>query len=60
MNVLDLFCGAGGLSYGFKKAGYNILLGIDNDPIVLKTFKLNHPESKILCKDISKIMKEKF
>jgi len=55
MNVLDLFCGAGGLSYGFKKAGYNILLGIDNDPIVLKTFKLNHPESKILCKDISKI-----
>lgn len=30
MNVIDLFCGAGGFSKGFKDAGFNILLGIDN------------------------------
>jgi DNA (cytosine-5)-methyltransferase 1 len=31
MNVIDLFCGSGGLSYGFEQAGYNVLLGVDND-----------------------------
>lgn len=28
--VLDLFCGCGGLSYGFIEAGYEVLLGIDH------------------------------
>lgn len=30
MNVIDLFCGAGGFSKGFQDEGFNILLGIDN------------------------------
>ena len=42
MNVIDLFCGAGGLSYGFESAGFDILLGIDNDAAALKTFEKNH------------------
>ena len=29
-NVLDLFCGAGGLSLGFQLAGFNIIGGVDN------------------------------
>ena len=55
MNVLDLFCGCGGLSYGFEKAGYNILLGIDNDAKALETFDLNHNGSKSICGDITSI-----
>ena len=31
LRVLDLFCGCGGLSLGFKRAGFNIVGGIDND-----------------------------
>lgn len=41
-NVIDLFCGCGGLSYGFEKAGYNILLGVDNNKAALETFEKNH------------------
>ena len=55
MNVIDLFCGCGGLSYGFEKAGYNILLGIDNDLKALETFELNHVGSKTICGDITAI-----
>lgn len=55
INVIDLFCGAGGLSYGFERAQYRVLLGIDNDQRALDTFKLNHKGSKIICGDISEI-----
>jgi DNA (cytosine-5)-methyltransferase 1 len=58
LNVLDLFCGAGGLSYGFESAGFDILLGIDNDQKALETFELNHKGSKSICGDITEIMYE--
>lgn len=54
-NVLDLFCGCGGLSYGFESAGYNIVLGIDNDSKALETFELNHKGAKSICGDITVI-----
>ena len=41
-NVIDLFCGAGGLSYGFEQAGFNVVFGVDNDSVALKTFEANH------------------
>lgn len=59
LNTIDLFCGCGGLSYGFEKAGYNILLGIDNDAKALETFELNHKGSKSICGDITGITYEK-
>lgn len=57
INVLDLFCGCGGLSYGFESAGYNIILGIDNDKKALETFELNHKDAKSICGDITTIHK---
>ncbi len=30
--AVDLFCGAGGLSYGLEQAGVSVNVGIDNDP----------------------------
>jgi DNA (cytosine-5)-methyltransferase 1 len=44
--VLDLFCGAGGFSYGFKSAGFEIVAGIDRDLDSLKTFSKNFPKSR--------------
>ncbi len=58
INVVDFFCGCGGLSYGFEKAGYKVLLGIDNDAMALKTFELNHKGSKTICGDITEITYE--
>lgn len=40
--VVDLFCGAGGMSEGFKQAGFEILLGVDCDHYSVKTFQRNH------------------
>lgn len=42
LNTLDLFCGAGGFSRGFSKAGYNIVAGIDNKKSAIQTFEYNH------------------
>ena len=57
-NAIDLFSGAGGLSYGFESAGFNILLGIDNDKKALETFELNHKGAKSICGDITQIRYE--
>jgi len=54
-NVIDIFCGCSGLSTGFSKENFNILIGIDFFESALKTFKKNHPDSKTLNKDIKKI-----
>ncbi|WP_418302140.1 DNA cytosine methyltransferase [Lysinibacillus fusiformis] len=53
LNVLDLFCGCGGLSQGFIDAGYNVILGVDFDKPALETYKYNHKESDILLADLS-------
>lgn len=55
LNAVDLFCGAGAMSYGFKKAGFNILLGIDSDEASIETFQKNHKDSESLCKDIREV-----
>lgn len=51
-NVIDLFCGAGGLSKGFMDSGFNVLLGVDFDDAALKTFEENHGKAKALKLDL--------
>ena len=41
--TLDLFCGAGGISEGFRQAGYQCLYGNDCTNQAIATFSLNHP-----------------
>ena len=54
-NVIDLFCGCGGLSLGFEMAGFNVLLGIDSWQDAITTFNHNHKKSCGICKDLSKL-----
>jgi DNA (cytosine-5)-methyltransferase 1 len=51
--VLDLFSGCGGISWGFKKAGFQILAGVDQDKEALETFALNMPEAQAIDHDLS-------
>lgn len=50
-NVLDLFCGCGGLTEGFKKV-FNIICGIDSWDIAIESYKQNH-NHMALCKDLT-------
>lgn len=50
--VLDMFCGCGGLSRGFMDAGYDVVLGIDQDEAALKTFKANHGDAEAVKLDL--------
>jgi len=53
--VLDLFCGCGGMSLGFEKAGFDILLGVDIWSPALKTFEKNHLNAQTVCGNLSEI-----
>jgi DNA (cytosine-5)-methyltransferase 1 len=46
-NQMDLFCGAGGFSYGFKPYIDDKHLAIDIDSASLETYKLNFPDSLV-------------
>ncbi|MFT4905185.1 MAG: DNA-cytosine methyltransferase [Natronomonas sp.] len=42
MKAIDLFCGAGGFSKGFERAGIDVRYGVDADEAALETFERNH------------------
>lgn len=50
--MVDLFCGAGGLSVGFAHAGFEVLVGSDNDPDAMATFARNFPTAEAVVGDI--------
>ncbi len=52
---IDLFTGAGGLSYGLSQAGFDMKLGIEIDPDSTSTLKENNKEVTVLQKDIKSL-----
>ena len=53
--AIDLFCGAGGLSEGFRHAGFHVLAGNDIDPFAVETFAASHASSQLLAGAIEDI-----
>ena len=48
-SVVDLFCGVGGLAYGFSKAGLRVEAGIDTDESCRYAFETN-TGARFVCK----------
>lgn len=53
--AIDLFCGAGGLTLGLKKAGFNVVVGVEANRKIVETYASNHPETKLLMKDVREV-----
>lgn len=55
LQAVDFFCGAGGMTHGLTRAGINVVLGIDIDPKLAKTYEANNAGSRFLPADIRKL-----
>lgn len=53
--TVDLFCGAGGITEGFREAGYSCLYANDCMPEAISTFAANHPDTWSECRDIERV-----
>lgn len=53
IEVIDLFSGVGGLTYGLRKSGLSVLAGLDNDVSCAYAYEKNN-KAKFIPADISK------
>lgn len=53
--IIDLFAGVGGISVGFKKAGFEVVSANEYKSDIANTYIKNHPGTKMIVDDISKI-----
>lgn len=58
-NVLDLFCGCGGMSKGLEDAGLNVIAGIDVWEKAIESYKKNFKHQGI-CEDLTKLSPKQF
>jgi len=58
VEVVDLFCGVGGLTHGLQKAGLNVVAGVDIDPKCQYPFEENN-NSKFHLVSVDKLKKSK-
>jgi len=56
-DLVDLFCGAGGLSHGFKNQNFVISAGIDIDEVCRYPYEANN-EAPFVCKDVTSLSSE--
>jgi len=58
--AIDLFCGAGGMSAGFRDAGFDIIWANDSEKTFCQTYSVNHMKTRVVHGDIRKITTEEI
>jgi DNA (cytosine-5)-methyltransferase 1 len=56
ISTIDLFCGAGGLTYGFEQAGLPVKAGYDIDPVCKFPYERNN-KAEFILRDIGCVSK---
>lgn len=59
INVIDLFCGCGGMSKGLTDAGLRIIAGIDIWDKAIRSYEKNF-DHQAICEDLTKLPPERF
>lgn len=57
---IDLFAGCGGLTEGMHKAGFSTGIAVELVEPAVKAYNLNHPDTKVIKKDIRNIKKREI
>ena len=57
---IDLFAGAGGMSLGFDKAGFENILAIEYDKCFAETYRFNFPKHNLKVEDIRNISNDEI
>lgn len=55
MNYVELFSGAGGLSLGFEKAGFQNVFSVEFDEVISETYQYNFPNNNLIVSDVKNI-----
>ena len=55
MKAIDFFCGGGGMTYGLRQAGINVVAGVDFDIDAKETYETNNPGTKFINADVGKL-----
>jgi DNA (cytosine-5)-methyltransferase 1 len=56
--AIDLFCGAGGLTEGLRRARFRVIAALDNDELATESYQLNHPRTRLWVEQIQDVRPE--
>lgn len=53
--AIDLFCGFGGVTEGLKRAGLEVVLGVEWDARAVRAHRAAHPDVRVTQRDVSHV-----
>ncbi len=59
-NAVDLFSGCGGMTEGLRRAGLRVVSAVESDSLAAETYRVNHPQVKLLEEDIRNVHAEEL